>query len=254
MRIGRIAVVGSVAAGLGLALLALAIGRDEFAADRAPGALETSVAQRMIRLSIPSDRRSAANPIAGKEAWRDGQDHFSEHCALCHGDNGRGASAIGPHMYPPVPDLASPAIQRFSDGELFSIIQHGVAWTGMPAFGSTHSDEETWQLVAFVRRVPTLTAADLASHDQAAQPDGHGQTVAIDGTQFRPAEITVSVGDTVRWVNHDPFPHNVTSRDGGFHSGDLQPEQSWQFTPATRGTFRYLCTLHPTMAAVVRVQ
>ena len=242
-------------AGLALAVLTAAVGRDEFAADRRPGAMETSMAQRMVRLSIPSSRRSAPNPITGKDAWREGRDHFAEHCTICHGDDGRGGSAIGPHMYPPVPDLASPAIQQFSDGELFSIIQHGVSWTGMPAFGSTHSDEEAWKLVAFIRRVPTLTPSDLASHDESSpRTDEHTATVLIDGTQFQPAAITVSPGDTILWVNKDPFPHNVTSQAGGFHSGDLTPEQSWRFHATTRGTFRYVCTLHPTMAAVVRVQ
>ena len=254
MRIRRTAAVGCVVAGLALAVLA-AVGRDEFAADRRPGALETSVAQRMVRLSIPPGRRSAVNPFAGQDRWHDGHEHFAEHCAVCHGDDGRGASAIGPHMYPPAPDLASPAIQQFSDGELFSIIQHGVSWTGMPAFGSTHSDEETWALVTFVRRVPTLKPSDLPSHGQsAAQTDGHTTTISIDGTQFQPAAVTVSLGDTVVWVNKDPFPHNVTSHAGGFHSGDLSPEQSWRFQATTRGTFHYVCTLHPTMAAVVRVQ
>jgi mono/diheme cytochrome c family protein len=64
-------------------------------------------------------------------------------------------------MYPKSPDLADPAVQRLSDGELFCIIQNGVRWTGMPAWKHDHSTEETWRLVSFIRALPTLTRTDL---------------------------------------------------------------------------------------------
>jgi plastocyanin len=79
-------------------------------------------------------------------------------------------------------------------------------------------------------------------------------TITIDGTSFRPRDITVSVNDAVEWVNTDPFPHNVTSKAGTFQSGNLQPDGTWQFRPTRRGTFEYVCTLHPGMKAVLRVR
>jgi cytochrome c len=98
-------------------------------------------------------------------------DHFAEHCSVCHGADGRGRSTIGGKMYPPVPDLGSEAVQQYSDGALFAIIRNGVRWTGMPAFRSSDSDEEIWKLVSFIRRVPTLTAEDLARHDDTSGCD-----------------------------------------------------------------------------------
>ena len=80
------------------------------------------------------------------------------------------------------------------------------------------------------------------------------KTIAIDGTSFRPRDITVSVNDAVEWVNKDPFPHNVTSKAGAFQSGNLQPDEKWQFRATSRGTFEYVCTLHPGMKAVLRVR
>ncbi|MGJ0531920.1 MAG: c-type cytochrome [Methylocystis sp.] len=53
----------------------------------------------------------------------------------------------------------SPKLQ--SDGavaELFWIIKNGVKMTAMPAFGPTHQDEQIWNIVAFVRRLPRLSA------------------------------------------------------------------------------------------------
>jgi len=80
------------------------------------------------------------------------------------------------------------------------------------------------------------------------------RTIAIDGVKFQPADVTVSVGDTVEWVNKDPFPHNITAADRAFHSRDLDPNQSFRFHATKPGTFPYVCTLHPTMSAVIHVK
>jgi len=254
LRRGAIAVVVLVLAG-GLGVYGLAHWQG-LAADRAPGALETAVARRLVWLSIPAADRDAPNPHAtDRDAWREGADHFGEHCATCHGLDGRGQSGIGPRMYPPVPDLASADVQRLSDGALFAIIQHGVRWTGMPAFQTSHTPEETWKLVSFIRAVPRLTRADL-ERPKARAPDGAGaaQTVAIDGTAFEPREVTVAAGETVEWINRDPFPHNVSSSAGVFRSGALQPDERWTYRATTRGTFPYVCTLHPGMNGVLHVR
>jgi plastocyanin len=153
-------------------------------------------------------------------------------------------------MYPPVPDLASPAVQRLSDGALFAVIQHGVRWTGMPAFASTHSDDEVWRLVSFVRHVPQAAPPTHDSSDV-----GHvAVTVSMDGTAFAPATVTVHVGDDVGFVNRDPFPHNVLSNAGAFHSGDLDPDRRRTFRATTPGTFPYECTLHPGMSGTLIVR
>jgi mono/diheme cytochrome c family protein len=129
-------------------------------AEAEPTRLESSVARRLVKLSIPSDARNRSNPMPS-ESWRDALDHYDDHCAVCHGDDGRGHTQVGENMYPKVPDLTSATIQQMTDGELFSVIQNGVRWTGMPAWKSEHSEEETWKLVALVRRTPSLTEAEL---------------------------------------------------------------------------------------------
>lgn len=253
-------------------LVAFGALRNGLAADRAPGRIETAIARRLVVLSIPRDQRALVNPLAADaDAWRDGADHFGEHCAVCHGADGRGASELGPKMYPPVPDLASPAMQALSDGALFAVVQNGVRWTGMPAFRSEHSADETWRLVSFIRRMPHLTPRDLPRHDGSEAHDhaeahdrgeaqdrppahDHGDaathaalTIAMDGTAFSPSETTSRVGDTVTWINKDPFPHNISFANGGPRSGDVEPDARWRFRATTPGTFPYVCTLHPGM-------
>ena len=79
-------------------------------------------------------------------------------------------------------------------------------------------------------------------------------TVAIDGVAFAPETLTVKVGETVVWVNTDPFPHTVTSQTGAFNSRAIAPGESWSYTPMQAGVFPYLCTLHPTMHATLTVE
>ena len=80
------------------------------------------------------------------------------------------------------------------------------------------------------------------------------QTVAIAAVQFAPDTLTVRVGDTVRWVNKDPFPHTVTSKEGGFDSHEIAPGKSWRYQARKAGVFPYGCALHPTMKATLRVE
>lgn len=133
-------------------------------ADAEPGTVERAVASRLERLSIPAEAKHQENPFqADATTWRTVSDHYGDHCAVCHGNDGHGKTDIGQNMYPKVPDLADPMVQRLSDGELFYIIQNGVRWTGMPSWKREHSTDETWRLVSFIRAIPSLTPADLES-------------------------------------------------------------------------------------------
>jgi mono/diheme cytochrome c family protein len=137
-------------------------------ADAEPGAVERGIATRLVRLSIPADAQQQKNPFSAEPgAWRAAADHYGDHCAICHGSDGHGRTDMGENMYPKVPDLADPAIQGLSDGALFSIIQNGIRWTGMPAWKREHVPDDTWKLVSFIRKVPTLSSEELESlrHD-----------------------------------------------------------------------------------------
>ena len=79
-------------------------------------------------------------------------------------------------------------------------------------------------------------------------------TVTIEGTGFQPAMLTVKAGDSVVWVNKDPFPHTAVSKDAGLDSKEIGAGASWKFVAATKGEFPYICTLHQTMKGVLRVQ
>ena len=80
--------------------------------------------------------------------------------------------------------------------------------------------------------------------------------VAIDNFSFAPATLTIPVGTTVRWTNHDDDAHTVASADGPkvLSSPPLDTGDSYDFTFAKPGTYRYFCSIHPEMQATIVVQ
>jgi mono/diheme cytochrome c family protein len=105
------------------------------------------------------------NPVKRTEAvLEEGLEHFSDHCAVCHANNGSGNTEVGRGLYPPPPDMRAAATQELSDGELFSIIENGIRLTGMPAWGTGTADGEqaSWALVHFIRRLPELTDEEIS--------------------------------------------------------------------------------------------
>ena len=129
-----------------------------------PGSLETRMARAARSFAIPAGDRDRANPVPSTpEALGAGRAHFADHCASCHANDGSGNTDLGRGMYPPPPDLRLEGTQRLTDGELFYIIEQGIRFTGMPGFGTGDAEHaaESWQLVHFIRHLPTLSAAEI---------------------------------------------------------------------------------------------
>lgn len=134
-----------------------------------PGRVETAVARTMRRLAIPRGARDRQNPVARSPGIvAAGKEHYADHCAACHANDGSGETAIGLGLYPKPPDMRLEATQSLTDGELFYIIENGVRLTGMPAWSSEHADdgEETWHLVHFIRELPRLTPEQVEEMKQ----------------------------------------------------------------------------------------
>jgi plastocyanin len=92
----------------------------------------------------------------------------------------------------------------------------------------------------------------IAAATKAAEtPATH--TVVIEDLKYTPETLEVKRGDVVVWVNKDPFPHTATAK-GVFDSQSIATGQSWKFTASKAGEYRYLCTFHPNMKAVLKVE
>ncbi|HYT77165.1 MAG TPA: c-type cytochrome [Vicinamibacterales bacterium] len=161
----RLIVLFLVVCGIGAIAIGLWFGGQGISAKSAPSSVEMALAPRLRSMAIPKAARDQRSPVApSAAAVNEGMEHFADHCALCHANDGSGDTPMGRNLYPRVPDMRQAATQNLTDGELFYIIENGVKLTGMPAWGGDpeHGAEANWHLVQFIRRIPKLTDKELA--------------------------------------------------------------------------------------------
>lgn len=107
-----------------------------------------------------------------------GAQHYAENCAMCHLAPGMPDSEIRHGLYPKPPNLT-----RFAPdpAEAFWIIKHGIKFTGMPAWGPTHSDAMIWDMVAFLQKQPRMSEAEFrkltANASEAHEQMMHGMAM-----------------------------------------------------------------------------
>ena len=133
-----------------------------------PGAIETLMAHAVRGIAIRARVRGVTNPVPVSDAVvKEGMEHFADHCAVCHGNDGSGDTEMGRGLYPRAPDMRLAATQNLSDAELFYIIENGVRLTGMPGWstGTKEGETSSWHLVHFIRHLPKMTDDEIAAMD-----------------------------------------------------------------------------------------
>lgn len=146
-----------------------------FSAREQPSWMEKVMAQNARKIATPADAKSLKNPRQQQteDMIAEADEHFVEHCGMCHGIDGRGDTLIGKNLYPKVPDMSAAAdTQQLGDGELYYIIYNGIRLTGMPAWGSEDKPEAIWDLVSLIRRLPKLSPEELQRLQKAAREAG----------------------------------------------------------------------------------
>ena len=160
----RAVVVLIVLAGAIGGLAAYSIVRRGLSAHDDPSRVEELLTRAMRRWATPSAMRNRSNPVQPtQQVIEKALEHYADHCATCHANDGSGDTAIGRGLYPKAPDMRAGNTQSLTDGELFSIIEHGIRLTGMPAWGNgtPEGERESWGLVHFIRRLPKLPPEDI---------------------------------------------------------------------------------------------
>ena len=140
-----------------------------FSASDSPTVVEQVIARQLRHWAVPADLRRKTNPIRlTPEILAESRAHFADHCAICHGNDGKGQTQMGQHMYPRVPDMTLARTQDLSDGELFGIIENGIRLTGMPGWGNgtAESGRASWTLVHFIRHLPKITPEEIAEMEK----------------------------------------------------------------------------------------
>jgi predicted CXXCH cytochrome family protein len=127
----------------------------------APPTIEVEVATWLLLHSVPPEAAARANPLKPDEAnIAAGASSFQQRCAVCHGFDGIGRTTIGEHVYPRAPSLRE-ALPSLTDGQIFTYINDGIRNTAMPAWDLP--DDEIWQIVAFLRRLPPTVTPGSAN-------------------------------------------------------------------------------------------
>ncbi|HUJ21242.1 MAG TPA: c-type cytochrome [Bryobacteraceae bacterium] len=131
----------------------------DLSADQKPSWAEQKLA--MDAIDAAADRRApqTKNPAAPTEAnIAAGAQLYLDHCAGCHGVPSNPESQFARSFYPPVPEFFKDA-PDMSENQNFYITQHGIRWSGMPAWGKTLSDTQIWQTVTFLANIEKLPPA-----------------------------------------------------------------------------------------------
>jgi mono/diheme cytochrome c family protein len=118
--------------------------------------------------SVKSHARGIAVPAQFTDAQvRAGFLHYKETCVYCHGGPGKDPGDIGKGLNPEPPYLVDTA-KDWQPNEIFWIVKNGVRMTGMPAFAPVWKDDDIWNIVAFVQKLPTLKDEEYARMEQEA--------------------------------------------------------------------------------------
>jgi mono/diheme cytochrome c family protein len=120
-----------------------------------PGKFETS-SVNWAKHHITVGGRKTQNPFKPTtENIADGKQAFTSYCMVCHVLDGQNTGVpFASRVSPPVPSLASPEIQSYTDGQLKWIIENGLFPSGMPPSAGTFNDDDMWKMVLYIRHLP----------------------------------------------------------------------------------------------------
>jgi mono/diheme cytochrome c family protein len=131
-------------------------GYDVAAVDPEPGWIDRALATVADRSVARHAAGIQAPPLADPAMVRRGAALYGELCAVCHGGPGVKPSPIGMGLNPGPPDLVDSA-REMPAHQIYWIVHHGIARTGMPAFGPGRGERDLWAVVAFVEALPRLS-------------------------------------------------------------------------------------------------
>ena len=116
-------------------------------------------------------------------------------------------------------------------------------------------------LIAIASVMILASTASQAQHENSpgklvgtVAPTDPAPQVMIDNFVYSPVPLTVKVGTTVTWINHDDIPHTVDSNEGKFKSAALDTDEKFEFHFTEAGEYPFYCRIHPKMTGKVIVQ
>jgi len=150
---------GAVLAILLVIAAIVAFGLYDFSADTPHASLTRDLIAATRERAIARESASIRVPrLDNPDRLREGAEHYDAMCTGCHLAPDLRENEMRPGMNPKPPILAQ--LPPGDPRRQFWIVKHGIKMTGMPAWGATHSDDEIWNMVALLQRLPKLSPKD----------------------------------------------------------------------------------------------
>ncbi len=173
--------VALAVAGLGVCAGLIYSGHYNIGADRPHWPITLKLMEFQREQSIAAHAKGIAVPALDDPALiAEGAEHYAPMCSGCHLAPGMENTELRSGLYPQPRNLAE-AGDGVAQGDAdraavrrFWIIKHGIKMSGMPAWGTTHDDESIWAIVAFLRKLPGLSAAQYQALTGAGNRRSHG--------------------------------------------------------------------------------
>ena len=159
------ALIGGVVISAGLAPTSARPPDSELAVDVLHGTFKAAVTRGGESVRMPETL-----DLTDPGLIRLGAGHYANTCASCHGAPGMGQSPLA-LMMRPSPQHLPTVVGQFDDRELYWILREGVRFSAMPAWPADSNFDEIWAVVAFLRQLPDMTAAEFADLRIATDPD-----------------------------------------------------------------------------------
>ena len=130
------------------------------------------------KASIKRHARDIQAPtLGGAQQMENGFRIYREMCVMCHIPVGRKPTPMALGLNPQAPTFEE---NDMTAAELFWVSKNGIRFTGMPAWGLSRSDQELWDVVAFVMTLPKMSAADYDALDRRVPPGPAPHSVPPD--------------------------------------------------------------------------
>ncbi len=158
---------GAIAGAVGLLVLvaiggyaAVRMGAVPANADGRPMPFERWAARTSLAATLGREAPKTPNPLALDDPnLLAGIKLYAQNCAVCHGASDALRSRIAQGLYQKPPQLAKDGVEDDPDGVTYWKIAHGIRFTGMPAFGSSLTQRQVWQLTLFLKHMDSLPTA-----------------------------------------------------------------------------------------------
>ncbi|MDF1589245.1 MAG: cytochrome c [Gammaproteobacteria bacterium] len=115
---------------------------------------DRSITRAASNVKLPENLSSPARLLRG------GPD-YNEMCVSCHLSPSKSETDFTKGLYPSPPNLIEIPDQKLNEAQRdqrrFWIIKHGIKASGMPSWAYGHDDERIWDMVAFLKKLPTLS-------------------------------------------------------------------------------------------------